>query len=308
MSAELLLPRGFDRSELSVELCHQLLREAGVAVTPAVTREVGLFCQRPDIADPPPAEQADSLRAVLARGDPPTPGQDGFIEWLVTEHDYDPPVDAETKIDHHKRTSFILVKQGQHIGSVHEPTPGVDGLDVTGKSVHAVDGKPSPVTFDDSIQVTADRRLIANLDGVLERSYDRAAVSDTLEVRDHVDFSTGNLNFHGNVHVRRGVRDCFVVKATGDVAVDGLIEAAKIETGGDLAANGGFAGRERGYARIGGSLNGRYLDNIAATVDKNLHVDREIITYHASQCVFPSIRGGRSMSATTTSKVSPCAA
>jgi uncharacterized protein (DUF342 family) len=79
------------------------------------------------------------------------------------------------------------------------------------------------------------------------------------------------------VSIGRGVRDCFLVKATGSVEVKGLIEAATIEAGLDLNALGGFAGRERGHVIIGRNLLGKYLDNVYGHVKQDLSIDREVI-------------------------------
>ena len=55
-----------------------------------------------------------------------------------------------------------------------------------------------------------------------------AKVSNTLEIDQNVDFSTGNIDFPGNVIVHRSVKDCFTVKARDDIEVRGLIEAATL--------------------------------------------------------------------------------
>ena len=138
-------------------------------------------------------------------------------------------------------------------------------------------GKEEPLQIDETIMRRADGTLIAQQDGVLYREMGKAQIRKRIEIKDYVDFSTGNMDFDGDISIGRGVRDCFIVKATGHVEVKGLIEAATIETGKDLITTGGFAGRERGHAYVGGSLKGKYLDNIHGHVKQDLCMDREII-------------------------------
>lgn len=75
----------------------------------------------------------------------------------------------------------------------------------------------------------------------------------------------------------KGVRDRFIVEATGNVIVDGLVEAATIKCAGHLAVRGGFAGRERGFAEVGKDMTGKYLDNVQGEVKGELRIDREIV-------------------------------
>ncbi len=57
-----------------------------------------------------------------------------------------------------------------------------------------------------------------------------------------MDFSTGNIDFEGDVRVLKGIRDIFEVRATGNIEVGGLIEASTIDAGGSVFAKGGMAG------------------------------------------------------------------
>lgn len=270
-TAELNVPPGFDRAMLSAPLCEAVLREKGVEITDAVRANVAEFLRRPH-------EGAGST-FVVARAIPPIHGEDGRIDWLAPAQ---PEVVASVAHDgvkqsYYDRSAFVLVKAGEPLGKLVRPTPGEDGRDVLGKAVRAKGGKPSPVEMDESILCDAAGNLIAQAEGVLVRTRDTACIRNVLEIAEFVDFSTGNIDFQGDVSIKKGVRDLFTVKAAGNVEVAGLIEAATIIAGGDLLARGGFAGRERGRANCGGNLIAKYLDNVEGEVRGELRVDREVI-------------------------------
>ncbi|GAB4108172.1 MAG: FapA family protein [Phycisphaeraceae bacterium] len=279
MSARLVIPAGCDLSAYDEQTLLGLIRGEGVEVSDFTTQAVREFLAKA-LSEPADGEATDAAGDItfdIAHGQLPVNGGDGRVEWLV-----DAPKDAQApsendSVSFYDRCAFVMVHAGNVIGKVHAATLGQDGRDVTGATLPAKSGKDPVLKIDESILKKADGSLVAQQDGVLYREPGKAQIRKRIEIREYVDFSTGNIDFDGDISIARGVRDCFVVKATGNVEVKGLIEAATIETGKDLYALGGFAGRERGHAKIGGTLFGKYLDNVQGHVKQDLCVDREVI-------------------------------
>ncbi|MFP4144922.1 MAG: FapA family protein [Phycisphaeraceae bacterium] len=263
--ARLIVPPGLPRDFVTEQLCRTVLREAGVAWDAAVAKQVAKMLD----ALPPEGEKGDF---VVARSVPVRHGEDAVIEWLVDETE----VDRE-ELSHYDRSAYVLVESGQTIARITPPTHGEDGRDVTGKPLIAQPGRDVELKLDETVMRSSQGELVAQIEGVLVRSGEEVRISPQLEVPDYVDFSTGNIDFDGDVVVGKGIRDCFLVAATGNVEVSGLIEAATIRCGGDLMARGGMAGRERGEVHVGGSLHARYLDNLEGDVGGDLVVEREAI-------------------------------
>ncbi len=278
MTAEMMVPAGFARDALSEQMCMSLLQQSGVEISDAVVQAVQEM-----VAAPPPS--GEDQRVVLARATDAQRGDDGHVQWFVSEPNQSPadqPSEQDgdeegDEVSHYDRSAYLVVKAGDVVGRVVEPTDGVDGRDVLGQTIAAKPGKPVILKNDESVMRDGAGQLIVQIDGVLQRENDSVCVKQLIEVPEYVDFSTGNIDFVGDVIVRQGVRDCFVVKATGNVEVRGLIEAATIDCGGSLVANGGMAGRERGYVQIGGDLRGKYLDNIQGQIGGALEIHREVI-------------------------------
>jgi uncharacterized protein len=294
-SASLTIPGKPDPKVLPEEAGEAALREAGVEINPRVRQAVAELFEKARNSEKP-------VTGEVAFATPPANGTDGYVEWTVDDakEDARPPdaAPSDGTIDYRNVSAFVMVQPSQVLGNLHQHTEGEDGRDVTGKTLPAKAGKPAKLETDESIFVDAAGTVIAQQDGVLRRDGSKASIRKLLEIPGHVDYSTGNVDFNGDVEVNQGVRDRFVVKAGGDVQVRGLIEAAMIETGQDLRASGGFAGRERGNARVGRDLIAKYLDNVQGQVFGDLKVDREIIncelTIHgAIDSPNGSIIGGR---------------
>jgi len=264
--AELIVPAEMDRNLLSPEFCQAVLQEAGVEINEAVRQRVAALVQA--------FEPGEESRDVVAVATPARHGEHGRVEWMVREPEV---TQASANVDFYSQSAFIMVEAGQVIGRVYEPTVGEDGRDVYGRAIHARDGKAVNLKLDETIIKEASGNLLAQTDGVLIREEEHAFVKNVLIVPEYVDFSTGNIDFNGDVIVERGVRDRFLVAAEGDIHVKGLIEAATIQTSSDLEAMGGFAGRERGRISVKGSVRARYLDNIQGQIGADLMVEREVI-------------------------------
>ncbi|MCC7409865.1 MAG: DUF342 domain-containing protein [Phycisphaeraceae bacterium] len=267
-AAQLSIAADCPRQSLNAQICLNLLQQQGLAVTPPVRHAVDAFLRQL----PPQGQEAN---AVVATAQPAKDGTDGHVAWLLEEA---APNDAAANSkNYYAHSAYLMVKPGQVLGQVHNPTPGEDGRDIYGKTIAAKIGKPAPLQLDESIHRDSAGQLVAQREGVLTREGNKASIRHLLEVPEYVDFSTGNIDFSGDVVIRKGVRDRFVVKAGGSVEVFGPIEAATIDCRRDLDAHGGFAGRERGHAHIGGNLRAKYLDNIQGEIRGDLLADREVV-------------------------------
>ncbi len=119
--------------------------------------------------------------------------------------------------------------------------------------------------------------VIAEIDGLLQFHRAEVKFSPVLEVAEFVDFSTGNIDFDGSVLIRQGVRDRFVVKATRDIIIHGLVEAATIVCGGNFDCRRGIAAKDRGQIAVEGDADVGFLNNVRGEIKGHLTIRREII-------------------------------
>ncbi|MCA9293146.1 MAG: DUF342 domain-containing protein [Phycisphaerales bacterium] len=261
----------------SQEQCLARLYEAELRVEPKLVEAVREFCEQ--------WTQGQPSRLPVRRGKAPINGADGRIDWLVRSPEepapLPPPVEGDSAegagVDHYARSVFILVKKGEELGNLVQPTPGEDGIDVFGLAIAAKPGRPIKIKFDDSILVESNGRLSALCEGVLSIANGKAAVRKLLQIDSFVDFNTGHIDFDGDVVIAKGVRDLFKVVATGSITIGGLVEAATLHAGGDIILTGGMAGREQGEIRAGGDLIARFIDGVTGEIDGALRIEREVM-------------------------------
>ena len=222
------------------------------------------------------AAQATQKR-VIARGKPPVDGTDASFENLAPEAgDRRPRVDENGIADYRELGEFVVVRQGDALMRRTPAQPGENGVDVHGHVILAKAGKDVPFASGLS-GATADPNdanlLAASITGQpVAMGPNGVRVDPTITVKE-VNLATGNVRFDGAVRVKGDVRSGMKIQATGDVIVDGTVESAWIEAGGDLVIRGGVIGSGEAHlageatrARLSckGTLRARFLENVHA--------------------------------------------
>ncbi len=280
--ARLVLSGQADPEALSLQAVLDALKSEKVVVSATVQRRVEEAFEV-FRADPKPVEH------VVAEARPPHKGADGYLAWEVGpeadngEAEGSDDVEAANgegearQVDHYNQHQYICVNADQHIATVMPPEPGVDGEDIFGQPIPSEEGKPFELKVDDTVLIDQAGRVHAQVDGVVDFARNELKIIRLLEIRKNVDFSTGNIDFDGTVTVNQGVRDRFVVKATEDVNVYGLIEAATIVAGGNFSCARGMAAKDRGQLLIDGDAEIGFMNNVRGRIRGSLNVRREVI-------------------------------
>lgn len=182
---------------------------------------------------------------------------------------------SDEAVDFRNQSAFVIVHQGDVIGTVTPETDGTDGVDVRGVVISAKKGRSLPITINDSLRLVGED-LVAQISGVLRVQLDKIVIEPVLAIKGDVDFETGNIDFPGGVDVSGGVKDHFVIRAGGEVTVHKLVEAAEIHGRSGVVLSQGMAGREMGRLVVGGDLRAGYLDGVEGEIRGCLRVAREI--------------------------------
>lgn len=233
---------------------------------------------------------------TLALGRAPKHGTDEALELLVAEKSALGQVDEQGRMDHRERGFSPVVEAGHDIARIHPPTPGEPGVDVFGTVVPARQGRPLGLRLGRGVEPVPDddALLRATATGVVLRLRNHLEISDLLVVPGNVDLSTGHVRVReGSVHVRGGVGAGFAVYAPHSVLVDGAVEDAAIDCGGDVVVGGGIAmsgeapgaraAQEGPGIRAGGSVRALFAQNAGITAGGDVTVARYIAhsTVHA---------------------------
>lgn len=223
---------------------------------------------------------------VIAKGRSPQHGEDGYLlfepgldpfqEEPQQESQDDTDDGAEEAIDFYNQSAFTIVMKGQVIGKMIEPTEGVDGFDVTGKVLAARNGRALDLKVDSTILLDREHRLVSQANGIIDYHGGRIRILEELDISENVDFSTGNIDFPGDVSVGKGIKDRFRVKVGKSLVVRELVEAATLICAVDCTLQRGMAGRGKGNITTGRDLCATFVDNSTLLVGRDLIVAKEI--------------------------------
>lgn len=211
----------------------------------------------------------------IAIGTPVVEGVNGsIIERFPHALPKEVKLDENGVADYRAANYVQLVEKDAVICDIVLPQPGTAGIRVDGKIVEPKTVRPAHVPAGTNTVVTEDgKQLVAARDGHLELVNGTFHVRALLEVKGDVDYSTGNIDFPGDVHICGDVRENFVVRAAGTIAVDGIVEAAAVEAGGDLIITRGVVGDNRALLRSRGCVRVKYLENCVVYAGKAVFAD-----------------------------------
>ncbi len=213
-----------------------------------------------------PQSLTSAMSLIVARGQRPAAGA-WRIELCGSS---DSPAAS-----HYERSSLRTATEGQIIAVLAEPSDEQLGCDVFGQPLLDPAKLPRPL-LGECIKLAGDgRSLIALRGGIIQLHENRLHIDEALEVL-NVDFSTGNIDFAGDVLVRQNIQDLFKVRCGGNLHVMGVIEAAEIHCQKDLHVGGGILGRDKGKCVVVGRLLARHLTGANASAHGDVVVELEI--------------------------------
>jgi hypothetical protein len=211
---------------------------------------------------------------LVAEGTPPIHGVDGSIvyEYDITGDKNQPKILGDGTVDYKQVAFFDAVKSGTVLARRINATEGEPGTDIFGKPIQQRPGKPAPkLTKSKNTFVTDDEmELVASTGGQLVISGKTMSISPVLDVGGDVDFSTGNIDFDGCVNVAGVVLSGFSVKASGNIEVRGVVEAATLIAGGAINLYGGIMGRSKGRIESGCNVFTKFAQNATIIAKGNL--------------------------------------
>ena len=212
---------------------------------------------------------------LAARGRPVVHGKDGrIIDMFKRKPDRELAVDEYNRVDYASISFIQNASEGDVICRVVAPTKGEGGKTVLGQELPARDGRPATVPKGRNTALNAEGdALVATKTGHVEFNGRTFQVKPVLEIEANVDYSTGHINFLGDVHVHGDVCTGFTVRAMGNITVDGVVEAATVEAGGDLVMVKGAQGDNRAVLRASHSIYAKYLENCCVYAMEDLHAD-----------------------------------
>ncbi|KRC84889.1 hypothetical protein D3C87_726630 [compost metagenome] len=227
---------------------------------------------------------------LAAQGTPPTRGTPTRFESLLDRlKPRAEDIDELAQVDYRDLGSLLLVSPGTPLMRRIPPLPGVDGTNVLGEAVLPDELPDTPFSKELSgVAVDPEDPLLlrAAIAGTPTLITHGVQVNPMVEV-DAVNLSTGNITFEGSLQVRGDISATMEVRVTGDVVVNGTIEAALVEAGGSVTVKGGIIGMAEtlhdatatartAHIVCGGALRAKFIENAVISAGLDIDVEREI--------------------------------
>ena len=200
---------------------------------------------------------------AVAKGTPPKPAHDTVIEYFFDTKPLKKPKELEDgSVDFHALDLFSSVHAGDVLAKLSPHDPGLSGMNVYGKNVPTNKFKIKVLKPGKNVTISEDKTtLTSNADGNVTLSEGMVYVSDTYNVAADVDASTGDISYEGNIMVNGNVRTGFTLKAKGDIQINGVVEGATIEAGGNVVIKRGVQGMNKGHIHAGGDICAQFFES-----------------------------------------------
>ncbi len=229
------------------------------------------------------ANQEYPSEELIAVGQPMVPGVDAVLEYFFSTSQVGRPKNLGHTVDHFDLNLVQNVSTGDVLV---RKTPLVEGE--AGMSVHGQPLKPPkakdlrmPAGKGTEISEENPNELVAQTNGFVRmdaKGFNRVVVENVFPVNGDVHLATGNLNIEGSVKVKGSVREGFSVKATGNIIVGGMVEAATLEAGGSIEVAGGVIGGKNGATLTAvDDIKVKFADHATMTTGNTITILDEVV-------------------------------
>lgn len=217
-----------------------------------------------------------NTKVLVAKGTDPQKGEDGWYEYFFrTDELGKPKILEDGSVDYQSIRWFELVEEGDKVAYYHEPTEGVPGKTVRGTVLKTVKGKEQKMLTGKGFVLLYDKKTyVAAYSGKVDLKEKNSELNiSRVCVMEEVTQATGNVEFDGCVYVKGDVGRGIEIKATEDIVIDGGVEAANIQCGGNILLRQGMNGIGKGYIEAEGNVEGKFFEGVTMDVGKDVRAN-----------------------------------
>lgn len=230
-----------------------------------------------DVVDAIVADDTDKKRRVcIAEGKKPQRGKDGWYEFFFEkEEDLAIRNTGTDTPDYQLSGKLMVVNKGQKLMQYHAAEFGKSGFTVTGKFLMGQKGTELQVIHGYGFTFFKDKKIYAAaMDGKMEYQ-DHQLIVTPLHVYDEVikTTKTGIIEAEGSVYVKGNVESRTQIKATGDILIDGSVETAELESGGNVYIRKGMNASYKGKIKAKGDVYAQFLEAVEVTAEGNIYAN-----------------------------------
>lgn len=230
---------------------------------------------------------------ILAKATPAVQGRDAVISYhFNTDLTLKPKTNEDGSVDFHQLDMISHCKKDELLATLTPVDYGKPGIDVCGNIIRPNKVNNRILRHGNKVYLSEDGlQMYSEVDGHVTLTDGRVFVSDVYEIPADVDTSTGDVEYDGNVVIKGNVITGFSVKAKGNIEVNGVVEGAYLEAGGQIVLKRGMQGMNKGILKANGNIITKFLEN--AEVIAGGYVTTESILHSKVSAKGDVIVGGR---------------
>ncbi|HDZ10981.1 MAG TPA: DUF342 domain-containing protein [Bacteroidetes bacterium] len=239
-------------------------------------------------------EQKNVINLPIAKGKPPIHGKNAEVVFKIdTNISRKPLILPDGSVDFHQINLIKIVEKDQHLAEKIPATKGASGISVYGTVLEAVQGKDKALPRGLNTYISDDKHnLYAKMGGHIFFLQNLLNVENVFVVRKNVDFSTGDIDYTGDVLVFGDVKTGFKITTDGNIRIRGNVDGAEvISRKGKIEIEGGIFGKHKAklyarqlfqadfvqeaYVQCGGDIEvNRYIINCAVKANGEIRVPK----------------------------------
>ena len=186
-------------------------------------------------------------------------------------------VDPEAlKVDYHLWCPFVVVKEGDILARIVPVREGKEGLTVTGEKVPFGVERTADIQPGENTRID-NQTIISSCEGRFVNENNTVSVHEVLDISGNIDYSTGNIDFPGDVVIHGTIEDGFTVHAKGALFCEQTLNVSSVVGGGDLTTKNGIIGRKDALLQIHGTVRTKFIENCLIEAEDGLEVQKAII-------------------------------
>lgn len=223
-------------------------------------------------------EQNWGYKILVAEGKSPVNGKDAKIiyKFPLPSERIGPKVDEKGNVNYHDLGLIYNVKMGQLLVEKISGDDGAPGTSILGTEIPAKKGKDIRLPRGNNTVADEDElNLYATIDGHVTIADNKVIVNPVLTIARDVDYSTGDIDFVGNVCINGNVNPGFKVNSGGDIEIRGFIDGAEVTAAGSILVKGGITGCLKTLIKARESIHAHFVEN------SRLDAGRDIIVREA---------------------------
>ena len=199
---------------------------------------------------------------VIAKALLPVEGRDASIEYFFnTDLSRRPKLNEDGSVDFHNLDNISPVGKDSLLARLTPEIKGIPGIDIYGKEITPRSVSTKVLNHGKNIRLSENKlEMYSEVSGHASLIEGNVFVTDNYEVPEDVDASTGDITYSGNVFIKGNVRTGYRVVSDGDIIVEGVVEGAYLEAGGQIILKRGIQGMGKGILKSGSNIVSKFIE------------------------------------------------